>query len=151
MTDILYIKKTKKNKVEGSEADINGDQNSTNDEGSIRFEIAEDTHESELKPEYCGVVSKVRTIIGKFTGSHVQNDYLQDLVREALGHELSLAKDMKTRWSSLIVMLEKFLNIMPQIRIAWLMSENSWPLDSEEIEKLNKLVFGNEAIRSGSC
>ena len=150
MTDILYIKKTKKNRVEESESDVLNDEsqmkNKKNDEGSIKFEDADDKEEADLIPEFRGVVSTARTIVGKFTGSHVQNDYLQSLVREALGHELSLAKDMKTRWSSLIVMLEKFLKIMPQIRIAWLTSENSWPLNSEEITKLNDLVLAMKPL-----
>ena len=141
MTDILYIKKSKKNKVEESEPDISNDQSQKNDEGSIKFEDADDKEEAEMIPEYRGVVSTARTVIGKFTGSHVQNDYLQRLVKDALGHEVSLAKDMKTRWSSLIVMLERFLRIMPQIRIAWLTSENSWPLNSKETDKLNDLDF----------
>ena len=106
VTDILYEKKTKKNnKVGESEPYVLNDPK--NDQGSIKFEDADDKEETDLIPELRGVVSKARNIIGKFTGSHVQNDYLQTLVKEALGHELSLAKDMKTRWSSLVVMLEK--------------------------------------------
>ena len=145
VTDILYEKKTKKNnKVGESEPYVLNDPK--NDQGSIKFEDADDKEETDLIPELRGVVSKARNIIGKFTGSHVQNDYLQTLVKEALGHELSLAKDMKTRWSSLVVMLEKFLRILPQIRIAWLMSENSWPLSPEEITTLDNLVLAMKPL-----
>ena len=57
------------------------------------------------------VIKKVRKVVGKFRKSPVKNDLLQQVVKTKYGKELRLLKDCKTRWSSLCVMLERFVRV----------------------------------------
>ena len=55
------------------------------------------------------VISKVRRIVRLFRRSPVKNSILHKYVDEEKGRELSLLLDCKTRWNSLIAMIERFI------------------------------------------
>lgn len=54
------------------------------------------------------LIRKVRKIVSLFKRSPTKNDVLQKYVRCDFGKEIALLKDCKTRWSSLLAMLERF-------------------------------------------
>lgn len=74
------------------------DEETEVDESTETFTIAE-------------TLNKVRAIVKFFKSSTVRNDHLQEKVRIAIGHELSLKLDVKHRWNSIHPMLESFIKL----------------------------------------
>ena len=88
----------------------------------------EDDGTVELNDWHKLLVETVRDEIRKIKNSHVRNDELQVIVKEHLGHNLELVKDCKTRWSSLLFMLERFITLAPCIRSYCIQKEDEdWP------------------------
>ena len=54
------------------------------------------------------LINKVRKIILLFRKSPTKNDILQQYIKTEFGKDIVLLKDCKTRWSSLLLMLERF-------------------------------------------
>lgn len=71
---------------------------------------------AELSVDLNGIVSSVRTIVKLFKNSPKLNGYLQENVIESIGHSLQLKLDMKTRWNSLLTMLQSFERIKQPIK-----------------------------------
>lgn len=57
------------------------------------------------------ILVKIRSICRYFKKSGVKNDFLQKLVKEKHGKELSLLIDCKTRWNSIPIMADRYLLI----------------------------------------
>ena len=64
-----------------------------------------------LKSNIDTAVKKIRKIVNKFRRSPVQNDVLQKAVKLKFNKELNLQRDCKTRWSSMVAMLERYLKL----------------------------------------
>ena len=64
-----------------------------------------------LKSNIDTAVRKIRKIVNKFRQSPVQNDVLQKAVKLKFDKELTLQRDCKTRWSSMVAMLERYLKL----------------------------------------
>ncbi|GBL81611.1 hypothetical protein AVEN_93407-1 [Araneus ventricosus] len=63
----------------------------------------------EVIPEYNDLLQKVRKVVKLFKRSPTKYDmYLQKYVKEDTGKELSLILDRRTRWNSLLAMIERF-------------------------------------------
>ena len=54
------------------------------------------------------LINKVRKIILMFSKSPTKNDILRQYIKTDFGKDIVLLKDCKTRWSSLLLMLERF-------------------------------------------
>ena len=52
------------------------------------------------------LINKVRKIILLFRKSPTKNDILQQFIKRDFGKDIVLLKDCKTRWNSLLLMLE---------------------------------------------
>ena len=61
------------------------------------------------------VISKVRRIVRLFRRSPVKNSILQKYAREENGKELTLLLDCKTRWNSLLAMIQRFTSLKKPI------------------------------------
>lgn len=96
------------------------DEEENTGEGELKVEendIEEFDMVAELSDEYQGVVDKVRKIVKFFRRSPTQNDdVLQKNVKQDKGKELSLILDCRTRWSSLLSMLSRFLELRCSIQ-----------------------------------
>lgn len=65
------------------------------------------------------LVKKIRKTVVLFKRSSTKNDsILQKYVKAEKGKELSLLLDCKTRWNSLLIMLERFLSLKTCIQKA---------------------------------
>lgn len=62
------------------------------------------------------LITKIRKVVKLFRKSPTKNAVLQKHVREEFGKELSLILDSKTRWNSLLSMLERFSMIKDSVR-----------------------------------
>ncbi|XP_065659760.1 uncharacterized protein LOC136083825 [Hydra vulgaris] len=62
------------------------------------------------------VITKVRKIVKLFQKSPVENDVLQEEIKKKHGKEVSLILDCRTRWNSLLSMIQQFLKVKHSIR-----------------------------------
>lgn len=66
----------------------------------------------EVIPRYNDLLPKVRKVVKLFKRSPTKYDtYLQKYVKEDTGKELSLILDCRTRWNSLLAMIERFYKL----------------------------------------
>jgi hypothetical protein len=107
-----------------------------------------------LAPDIDDVVKKVRKIVRVFRQSPVKNDTLQKYAKQDLDKELTLLIDSKTRWSSLLAMLQRFLKmkvVVPKALIdhgqsALFLSDPELSLISELVEALEIVECGTRAL-----
>ena len=136
VTDVFYVPSKKKDKEDSSadgdeqedlDESLDVDPNHENDDSDDEAESDEE-EDSEgivpkpttsytdkdlpaLKHHIDPVVKKVRKIVNKFRKSPVKNDALQKAVKTKWNKELTLVRDCKTRWSSMVAMLERYLKL----------------------------------------
>ncbi|GFU48021.1 uncharacterized protein TNCV_4968041 [Trichonephila clavipes] len=60
-------------------------------------------------------IKKIRNVVKLFRKSPIKNDILQKYVKEEFGCEKMVCLDTKSRWISLLAMLERFLEIKSAI------------------------------------
>ena len=74
--------------------------------------VNDETQGQEIIPEYHGILEKVRQKCREFRRSAVKNDdFLQKIMVEKYGKEISLKLDVKTRWNSTKEMVSRFLQV----------------------------------------
>lgn len=84
-------------------------------------ESDEDNDEDETfsyKPDFGNVINKVRGIVKIFKKSPKLNDMLQDFVLEERQTKLQLVLDVRTRWHSMVLMLQTFARIAGPVKKA---------------------------------
>ena len=110
--DILY----KKNLTAPDEIDVdvkveNENSDDEDDETEVNIAINVDV-EPELIPTFSDIIKQVWKISKFFRKSPVRNEeYLQPLVKQSFGEELTLHIDVVTRWNSLLKMLKRFYKL----------------------------------------
>ncbi|GFU29940.1 uncharacterized protein TNCV_1687121 [Trichonephila clavipes] len=60
-------------------------------------------------------IKTIKNVVKLFRKSPIKNDILQKYVKEDFGCEKMVCLDTKTRWNSLLAMLERFLEIKSAI------------------------------------
>jgi hypothetical protein len=93
---------------------------------------------------------KLRKIVRLFRRCPVKNDTLQKYAKQDLGKERTLVIDCKTRWSSLLAMLKRFLEmklVVPKALIDH--GSSSLFLSDAELLLLSELVEGLEVVECG--
>lgn len=126
----------------GEEADLN------EEEDEERFDVAESYDIAELSNEYNDAIAKVRKIVKCFRRSPTKNDdNLQKYVKEEIGHELNLILDVKTRWNSLVDMLQRFVKIRTSIQKALIDIKMPMQLTDEEFTMIEDLVKTLEPVK----
>lgn len=93
------------------------------------------------------MIGGVRWIVKFFKRSALRNEVLQKIVLRNLKKQLELLLDCKTRWDSLVVMLERFLELFPFVKEALTKLGHASKLDTIEIIVLNNLVAALKPIR----
>lgn len=92
------------------EAETDGDEEEDSDEDEDGVVNVDDVEEDpgELDFEVIDLLKKVQKLCKKFRKSNVENDALQEEVRIVFGKDLQLKIDCKTRWHTILSMLERF-------------------------------------------
>lgn len=141
ISDVLYPKKRKKIDDIVSSTIIESvseyEFDSDNDEFMVYIESIEDEI---IHQDYGPIISKVRKIINLFKRSSVKNDILQKYVVSDFNKEISLDIDCKTRWSSLLMMLEKFLKLKNCIKKALIDIESRESLEDSDFSHIKDVV-----------
>ena len=78
-----------------------------NDDGCIVSESMDPQNALALNFDISKIVTKVRRIVKIFKRSPLKNETLQTYVKETYPNGLNVVLDCKTRWSSLVNMLER--------------------------------------------
>lgn len=146
VSDILYKKQNIVaqafvNDASDCETDSDDDQ-----DGSFHLDLKED--EPELSESFDVLIRKVRTVVKMFRRSPTKNDdILQKYTKEEFGKEMQLLIDLKTRWNSLYIMLERFRKLKNSIRKSLIDLNCIISFEEEEWNMINVLVTTLEPIQ----
>lgn len=104
----------------------------------------------EVVSNYRDLIAKVRKAVKIFKKSPIKNDiYLQKYGQEEYGKKLELILDCKTRWNSLLNMLERFYNLRLCISKALIDIKSEIYFADEEWSKINDLKLCLEPVKLG--
>lgn len=153
VVDTLYKKKIER-EVELTEktlADLDiddDDTEETNEEQGLTITI--DRQPAEVIPGYNHLLIKVRKVVRIFRGSPTKEDmYLQKYVKEETGKELSLILDCRTRWNSLLDMLDRFYSLKVCIEKALIDIASNIKFTDEEWYKIKELIDSLQPFKLG--
>ena len=150
--EVLYEKNQSNNldeeKVE-SDDDEEEDSDSDNEENSrfIDDEISESISLPKVKVHFQSVIIKVRKIVKLFRKSPVKNDVLQDEVKKHHGLEVALILDCRTRWNSLLTIIQQFLKINEQIGVVLADISPSLICTEQELDSLTDIIDALEPVK----
>ena len=103
-----------------------------------------------MKTEFQEPVAKIRKLVQMFCRSPVRNDDdLQPNIVKTFGKENVLICDSRTRWSTTITMLEHFLEIQKEIKIALITKNIDLPLSRDELDEVNNLCVALKPLKLG--
>ena len=161
VVDCLYVKKSKASKASKAsqasqkyeyESDSEASDSEDEDEevekrmledGSIEFSVVEKGKKSfkpELKGHWMEAVEETRKVSRFFRKSTGKNDFLQEgFVKPKHGRELNLILDVKTRWSSMKNMIQRFLFLAPEVEMAMLAQRKRWYFNEDILKNLKDL------------
>ena len=86
------------------------------------------------------VVNKVRRVVKLFKRSPLKNEILQTYVKEKHPNGLQLILDSRTRWSTLLNMLERIVKLRIPVHKALLDLNIDIKLNNEEFQQINNIV-----------
>jgi len=134
------------NSLDDSDDDDDGTTRTERSEQSLA--ITEDEDIIAESDDYQQLVDKVRTVVEIFKRSPTKNDaVLQKYVIMELGHELHLALDCKTRWSSLWKMLDVFYRLRNPIQKACIDDKSSVILADADFESICEIIAALEPVK----
>ena len=114
------------------------------------LELVEENYDIlvELSEAYQTVVSKVRKVVKMFKHSPTKNDdTLQPYVTREFGKEMSLILDCKTRWSSLVDMLARFVQLRGPVQKALIDLGQSAILTDADFTVISEVVSCLEPLK----
>ena len=156
VVDKLYVKKKKKSasalpSQSATQQDFSDSDNDDYDDvnGTVSFPQRPEREGSiPMVEKYDPILTKVRGENRKYRKSQVRNDELQEFVKNGFGKELAVLKDCKTRWSSLVKMLNRFIGLSPYMRMASIARKEFWPFTRGEIDSLRELTAALEPLET---
>ncbi|XP_063841155.1 uncharacterized protein LOC135089507 [Scylla paramamosain] len=115
---------------------------------NIRLEDLEDDEVGNI--DLSVTINKVRKIVKIFRKSPTRNEKLQMYVVSEYGKELMLKLDSKTRWNSLLDMLERFLKVKNSVAKAMIDCNMEMNITNGELKVLNDLVTALQPVKLGA-
>ncbi|GFU17586.1 uncharacterized protein TNCV_3989081 [Trichonephila clavipes] len=94
-------------------------------------------------------IKKIKNAVKLFRKSPIKNDILQKYVKEEFGCEKMVCLDTKTRWNSLLAMLERFLEIKSTISKALIDIKEEQMMVNVEFETVTTIVKGLKPVKIG--
>ncbi|GFX37758.1 uncharacterized protein TNCV_3116081 [Trichonephila clavipes] len=93
-------------------------------------------------------IKKIKNVVKLFRKSPIKN-ILQKYVKEEFGCEKMVCLDTKTRWNSLLAMLERFLEIKSAISKALIDIKGEQMMVNVEFETVTTIVKGLKPVKIG--
>ena len=118
-----------------------------NDDGFIVSESMDPQNALALNFDISKIVTKVRRIVKIFKRSPLKNETLQAYVKEIHPNGLNVVLDCKTRWSSLVNMLERIIQIKLPVQKALLDFGGHICLSDQEIAAISSIVEALNPIK----
>ena len=132
--------------------DLEENDDSEDSEAGNEFSMEVNEESNEFSHKTLGpVIEKVRKVVRKCKRSPKLNDLLQKYVRQDLGFEFTLKLDSKTRWSSLLTMLESILKLKSALQKVWIdtpLSDWDDTLSEEDFSAVKMLVKALTPIKN---
>ncbi|GFW36146.1 uncharacterized protein TNCV_4930081 [Trichonephila clavipes] len=94
-------------------------------------------------------IKKIKNVVKLFRKSPIKNDILQKYVKEEFGCEKMVCLDTKTRWNSLLAMLERFLEIKSAISKALIDIKEGQMMVKIEFETVTTIAAGLKPVKIG--
>lgn len=99
--------------------------------------------------ELNGLITKIRKVVKIFRKSPTKNDkILQKHVKEEFNKEYSLILDCKTRWNSLLAMLERFEMLRNCIRKSLIDIKSEINFTEDELELLSSTILALQPVKA---
>jgi len=118
VVDVLYQKPKEVEPEDIHDSDEDDDSEEENDDG---FELNVAGEKCKILHTTLGpVIETFRNVVRKCKRSAKLNDMLQKYVKQDLGHEFALKLDCKTRWSSMLTMLESVVKVKTALQKVWI-------------------------------
>lgn len=130
------------------------DENFSNDEGLL-VELENNNERIEMTENFNlqTLVVKIRKIVKMFRSSPLKNEVLQKHVKDDHQKELQLLLDSKTRWSSMLTMLDRINLLKVSIRKSLIdvkadtvLSDLEWDTVSQIVKNLSPIKLAVDAL-----
>ena len=93
----------------------------------------------DIIPEIKEIIKKVKKNVKSFCKPPVKNgDNLQPQVHQSFEKEKSLFLDCKTRWNSLLNILQRFYEMRKEVNVAMLLLDKDFNISHEELDKIKE-------------
>ena len=112
-------------------------------------EVIEETLIPPFRMDIHTVVTKVRNVVRIFRKSPLKNEILQSYVEKLLGKKVNLILDCKTRWNSLIKMIDRFLTLRKPLCKAMIDVNSKLDLKEQEWQALESISACLKTIEMG--
>ena len=148
--DVFYCNKSiRTESCNASQTDDDDDNEGSNDDdGLVVLDSTETENAHALNFDVSKIVNKVRRIVKIFKRSPLKNEVLQRYVKDIYPNGLNVILDCKTRWSSLINMLERIIRIKLPIQKALLdLGVEDINIVDQEFEVISSIVEALKPIR----
>jgi hypothetical protein len=137
-----------------SEEDLESDTEQEDDETGFDDAFSTSQVENQVprltsKSNIAAVIKKVRSLVNLFRRSPAKSDVLQKYVLLEHGKELTLLRDSKTRWNSMMAMIERFLLLRKAVGKALVDLGKNMDLSEDEFELLSDLTSALKPIQLG--
>ena len=122
-----------------------------NDDDEIDGLIVLDSSQDDtncLRSNVLDLVNKVRKIVKILRRSPLKNEILQRYVKEVYPNGLNLILDCKTRWSSLLYMLERIVKIKVPVQKALLDLHEMPNLSNQEFTDISMIILSLSPIKA---
>lgn len=153
VVDVIYKKKGKNNNQSTNDKDIEDDvfddDDDYDEEEDQQNEISDQV--PDLVPELHKVLVKVRKIVVTFKRSPLKMDSLKRYSKNEFGQELVLILDSKTRWNSMLTMIQRFIKVKKAVFKSLVdFSLENLMLSDDELTVIENLAKSLELIVLGS-
>lgn len=124
----------------------------TDDLETVSFEIntSFDSRDGVDKVNVSAAINKIRQIARLFRKSPLKNEILQSYVQKEHGKSLMIILDSKTRWNSLLAMLERFLEIWLSVAKALIDCKSELNITKEELAAIQDIVSSLQPVKAGA-
>ena len=153
---VLYKRSVSDNiSVENQEVAITEFEHGEDEEDDVMedigvFDVIEDTltTDSSIQHESIGaIITKIRKIVVMFRRSPTKNDILQKHVKDEFKKELTLILDAKTRWSSMLIMLERIYEIKNCVRKSLIDIKSDIDLSENDLNVVSNIIMALQPVK----